>query len=135
MIRVRSVLHVALCLGLSVAASSLLAQSSDFPFDDELRLDASPMPGDKRVPTMEVAENGTLVLDLWCNHVEGQVVIAGDTVTMITGQPTERSCTPERTAADADLIAALGGVTNWRRQGDKVLLTGLRTLRFSVPTN
>lgn len=135
MIRVRSVLHVALCLGLSVAASSLLAQSSDFPFDDELRLDASPMPGDKRVPTMEVAENGTLVLDLWCNHVEGQVVIAGDTVTMITGQPTERSCTPERTAADADLIAALGGVTNWRRQGDNVLLTGLRTLRFSVPTN
>jgi heat shock protein HslJ len=135
MICARSVLHVALCLGLSVAASSLLAQQSGFPFDDELRLDAGPMPGDKRVPTMEIATNGALVLDLWCNHVEGQAVVAADTITVITGQPTERSCTPERSAADADLIAALGGVTNWRRQGDNMLLTGPRTLRFSVPTN
>jgi heat shock protein HslJ len=117
MIRARSVLHVALCLGLSVTANNLLAQQSDFPFDDELRLDASPMPGDKRVPTMEIAPNGSLVLDLWCNHVEGQVVIAADTITLIMGQLTERSCTPARAAADADLIAALGGVTNWRRQG------------------
>ncbi len=53
----------------------------------------------------------------------------------MTGQPTDRSCPPARAAADAELLAALTEVTNWRRQGDTVVLTGRRTLRFRVPTN
>ena len=53
----------------------------------------------------------------------------------MTGQPTERQCPPERARGDAELLAALNEVTNWRRQGDIVLLIGPRTLRFRVPTN
>jgi hypothetical protein len=72
---------------------------------------------------------------MWCNRVEGQIVVAAETITVLTGQPTDRSCPPARTAADADLLAVLTEVTSWRRQGDIVMLTGRRTLRFRVPTN
>ncbi len=76
--------------------------------------------------------NGTIALEMWCNRrVEGQVVVAGDTITVITGQPTDRGCSPERARADTDLP---GGAerrdTNWRRQGDSVVLIGPKTLRF-----
>jgi len=112
-----------------------LATETEFPFDGELRLDADPMPGSKRVPSMDIAANGAIVLEMWCSRVEGQVIVAADTITVMTGQPTDRSCPPARAAADADLLAALAEVTNWRREGDTVTLTGGRTLRFRVPTN
>ena len=76
-----------------------------------------------------------LFRSMWCNRVEGQVVVAGDTITVITGQPTDRGCAPDRARADADLLEALNSVTNWRRQGDSVMLIGPKTLRFKVPTN
>ena len=129
------------CLGwvlgvsLSVIASTSLAAQGNFPFDGELLLDANPMPGSKRVPSMDIAANGAIVLEMWCNRIEGQLVVAADTITVMTGQATERQCPPVRANADADLLAALLDVTNWRRQGDMVLLIGRRTLRFRVPTN
>jgi len=101
----------------------------------ELLLDARPMPGSKRIPNMDVSADGTMALEMWCNRVDGQVVVAGNTITVITGRPTERACSPERTRGDADLLEALNGVTNWRRQGDAVVLVGPKTLRFKVPTN
>ena len=108
---------------------------SGFPFDQELLLDASPMRGSKRIPSMDVAANGAIALEMWCNRIEGQVVIAADTITVLTGAATDRACPPERAARDADLLAALTEVTSWRRQGDVVLLIGPRTLRFRLPTN
>jgi heat shock protein HslJ len=72
---------------------------------------------------------------MWCNRVDGQVVVAGDTVTVMTGSPTDRSCPLERARGDAELIEALNAVTNWRREGDVVRLIGPKTLRFRVPTN
>ena len=118
---------------ISQAAISVHAQ--EIPFEGELLLDARPMPGSKRIPNMDIAANGTIALEMWCNRVEGQVVVAGDTLTVITGQPTDRGCSPDRVRADADLIEALNAVTNWSRQGDTVLLIGPKTLRFKVPTN
>jgi len=112
-----------------------LAQDAGFPFNGELILDASPMPGSKRVPNMDIGANGALALELWCDRVEGQAVVAGDTITVITGQPSGRPCSPERARADAGLIADLNAVTNWRRQGELVTLVGPRSLRFRVPTN
>jgi len=112
-----------------------LATETGFPFDGELRLDADPIPGSKRVPSMDIAANGALVLEMWCSRVEGQVIVAADTITVLTGQPMDRPCPPARAAADADLLAALAEVTNWRREGDTVTMTGSRTLRFRVPTN
>jgi heat shock protein HslJ len=117
------------------AAGSGAAADGGFPFDSELLLDASPMGGSKRIPSMDVAANGAIALEMWCNRIEGQVVVAADTITVLTGPATNRPCSPERAERDADLLAALTEVTSWRRQGDIVLLIGPRTLRFRLPTN
>jgi heat shock protein HslJ len=117
------------------AAGPGAAQQGEFPFDRELILDARPMPGSKRIPNMDIAANGTIALEMWCDRVEGQVVVAGDTITVITGQPSGRTCPPDRARSDADLLDALNAVTSWRRQGDAVVLVGPRTLRFKVPSN
>ncbi len=117
-----------------VAFGAALA-ADEFPFEQELILDAAPMPGSKRIPNMDVGTNGTMALEMWCNRVDGQLVVAGDTITVIAGQPTSRSCPPDRLRADTDLLAALNAVTNWRRQGEALLLIGPKTLRFRLPTN
>jgi hypothetical protein len=126
---------LAFCAVLSFSAGHGIAAQDNFPFGGELLLDANPMHGSKRVPNMDIAANGSIVLEMWCNRIEGQLVVAADTVTVMTGQATERQCPPARARADTDLLNALMEVTTWRRQGDKVLLIGPRTLRFRVPTN
>jgi len=118
-----------------VAMTTVAAHAQEFPFESELLLDARPLPGSKRIPNLEISANGTIALEMWCNRVDGQVVVAGDTITVITGQPTERACSPERARGYTELLEALNGVTNWRRQGDTVVLVGPKTLRFKVPTN
>ena len=128
-------LRVALCVLIWPAAGTSLADQSSFPFGSELLLDANPMPGSKRVPSMDVAANGAIALEMWCNRIEGQLVVAANTITVLTGQATDRQCRAERVRGDADLLSALTEVTNWRRQGDIVELTGRRTLRFRLPTN
>jgi heat shock protein HslJ len=127
--------HQVLAAAVMIFQAAVAVHAQEVPFEGELLLDARPMPGSKRIPNMDVSANGTIALEMWCNHVEGQVVVAGDTITIITGQPTDRGCSPERARADADLLEALNGVTNWRRQGDSVVLIGPKTLRFKVPTN
>ncbi len=42
-----------------------------FPMDVDLLLDAQPMKGSKRVPIVEIDEDGTAIIDLWCDRVEG----------------------------------------------------------------
>lgn len=126
---------VLVAAGLLGVAGTGVAQSNEFPFDRELILDVRPMPGSRRIPNLDIAANGTIALEMWCDRVEGQVVVAGDTITIITGQPSGRSCPADRARGDAELLDALNAVTNWRRQGDGVLLVGPRTLRFKVPSN
>jgi hypothetical protein len=63
------------------------------------------------------------------------MVVAGDTITIITGEKAGNPCTPERMRADDDMLAALTDVTNWRREGDMLILTGGRTIRFRLQTN
>jgi heat shock protein HslJ len=128
-------LRVALCVLLAGVAGASLAQQPEFPFDGELILDVPPMPGSKRIPNMDIAADGRIALEMWCNRADGQVVVAGDTITVMTSPPTDRPCTAERARGDAELIEALNAVTNWRRDGDFVLLTGPKSLRFRVPTN
>ena len=99
------------------AAGASVAQQGGFPFDRELILDARPMPGSKRIPNMDIAANGTIALEMWCDRVEGQVVVAGDTITIITGQPSGRPCPagpgarrrrPARCAERRDQLAQTG---------------------------
>jgi heat shock protein HslJ len=111
------------------------AAAQEFPFGRELMLDVSPMKGSKRVPMLDIDARGVADIDLWCNSVKGQMVVAGDTITILTGQKTERACPPEREQADDDVLAALNEVTNWRREGDVLVLVGTRTMRFRLQTN
>src|SRR5947209_20078803 len=94
-----------------ISQAAVMAYAQEFPFESELLLDVRPMPGSKRIPNMDVAANGAIAREMWCNRVEGQVVVAGDTITVITGQPTDRTCTPEPARGDADLLEARHGGT------------------------
>ena len=106
----------AVLIALGTAGGSL-AQPAGFPFDRELILDVRPMPGSKRIPNMDIAANGTIALEMWCNRIEGQLVVAADTVTVVTGQQTNRQCSPEQTRRDTEALLAYptdsaGGLIN-----------------------
>jgi hypothetical protein len=53
----------------------------------------------------------------------------------MTGDKTDRACSPEQERGDDELLAALAAVTNWRREGVMVTLIGPKTLHFRIPTN
>ncbi len=123
------------CALVSTSIWPAVASERAFPFDRELMLDTAPMPGSKRVPIIEVAENGAASIDLWCARARGQASVGGDTIT-IAAEPVEPvQCTPERQSGDEYLLAALAQVTNWRRSGDVIELQGATTLRFRLMTN
>jgi heat shock protein HslJ len=122
-------------LGLAVLAGPAPVHAEGFPFGRELLLDASPLRGSKKVPILDIGDAGAAEIELWCNSVKAQLVVAGDTITIITGEASARQCAPDRARADEDLLAALNNVTNWRMERTALVLTGTRTLRFRVPTN
>jgi heat shock protein HslJ len=126
---------LALSLAAVGAVSSGIAAESSFPYDKELILDVRPMKGSKRVPILTIGSKGEAEIDLWCNSVKAQLVIAADTITILTGPKTDRQCDPARMKGDDDLLAALLEVTHWRRDGQVFILSGSKTLRFLAATN
>jgi heat shock protein HslJ len=125
----------AVVVATGLAWDTSVAAERSFPFDQELMLDARPMKGSKRVPIIEVGASGEASIDMWCNTVKAQLVVAGDTITVVTGTKTDRQCTPERVRGDDDLLAVLGQVTNWRRDDELLTLRGARTVRFRLGTH
>lgn len=109
--------------------------ASEFPFGSEMTLEARPQPGSKRIPTLEIGDNGEAQLDLWCKSGKGQFSVANDTVIFVPGAMTDQGCTPERAQLDDALINALGAAATWKRQGDFVSFIGAATLRFRISTN
>ncbi|HEY3678736.1 MAG TPA: META domain-containing protein [Bradyrhizobium sp.] len=121
-----------------VAASAwgtLPARADDFPFGFEMTLETRPQPGTKRMPTLEIGDNGEATLDLWCKSGKGQFSVAGNTVVFVPGPMRENACSPDRAAADDDVIAALTEAANWKRQGDEVSFIGTKSVRFRINTN
>jgi hypothetical protein len=125
-------LLVLLCLSLS---PPLATAGDSFPFGTTLILDAAPMRGSKRIPMLEIAENGAASIDLWCASARAQVVVADSSISISPGDLQNSQCEPDRQARDAELLAALSQVTNWRRHGDIVELLGVTPLRFRLMTN
>jgi heat shock protein HslJ len=115
--------------------ASASAVERQFPFDQELLLDAKPLYGTKHVPSLEIAANGAVSIDLWCNSVQGQIVVIDDTISVMTGPKTDRSCPADRVRYDEQILSILTQVTNWRREGNALVLVGPQTLRFRLPTN
>jgi heat shock protein HslJ len=106
-----------------------------FPFARELMLDAAPMSGSKRIPIIEIDENGAVSIDLWCASVHGRATVSEDSISIVPGPVQSAQCAPDRQSGDENLLAALAQVTNWRRQGGVIELRGATTLRFRLMTN
>jgi heat shock protein HslJ len=138
----RADLYRACCAGLVLTAvvsawfdRPAVAQDV-FPFNEELLLDTRPMPGSKRIPMLDIRADGAVLIDLWCNSVQGQLVVAENTITVLIGPKTNRTCTPERERGDQEMLSALEQVTTWRRDGSDVILAGgPKSLRFHRATN
>ena len=111
------------------------ATAQEFPFGLEMTLEAARMPGSKRIPSLDIGDDGEVVLELWCKGGKGQFSVAGNTIVFVPGAMENRNCPPDRAQADDDLIAALSDAATWRRQGDYVTLIGARPLRFRINTN
>jgi hypothetical protein len=123
---------------LVLVMSSLHALAQSFPFGRELVLDANPMRGSKKLPVLDIGDRGTAEIELWCSSVKAQLVIAANTITIITGAKAPRPCAPDLLRADDDLIDALNQATNWRMEDYALVFTGGaggRTLRFRIQTN
>ena len=118
-----------------VAVSSVARAEEGFPFGTEMTLEAVPQPGSKRIPNIEIGDNGEVVLELWCKAGKGQFSVAGNSVIFVPGQIQDRSCPPAKAQADDDLVAALAAVETWKRQGDMLTLIGPKPLRFRTNGN
>jgi len=118
-----------------VVAVTPAAAGDSFPFDTTLMLDTAPMRGTKRIPMLKIAENGAASIDLWCASTRAQAVIADNAISITLDDLQSAQCEPERQSRDAELLAALAQVTNWRRNGDVVELLGTTPLRFRLMTN
>ena len=124
---------------LAAAAAALAATPSvaqeGFPFGSELTLDAAPMRGSKRIPSLDIRPDGAVAIELWCKGARGQFAVANDTVIYVPGPVDDRNCPSDRAAADDALLAALADAATWRMQGDVLVLAGSRQLRFRLNTN
>ena len=125
----------ALALVAAAFGAGAARAQDEFPFGFVMTLDAARMPGSKRIPSIEVGDNGEVILELWCDGGKGQFSVAGNTIVFVPGAMENRTCTPARAQADKDLLAALGDTTSWRRQGDQVTFIGSKSLRFVINSN
>ncbi|MGA8498823.1 MAG: META domain-containing protein [Xanthobacteraceae bacterium] len=126
------VLVAALLLGPS---GLVRAADNAFPFGTELMLDVEPLYGSKRVPMLQIEDNGAAAIDLWCASVHASATVGENSITIVAEPAGPTQCTPERQSGDETLLAALSQVTNWRRDGDVIELIGPTTLRFRAMTN
>jgi hypothetical protein len=114
--------------------------AEEFPFDQDLLLDAAPMRPSKRMPMLNVEPGGSARIDLWCRTVPAHIEVA-DTAIKVEAGPlpdgmpemmSAGQCTPERMQADEEMLATLSQVTGWRRQGEGIVLDGPQTLKFRL---
>ena len=131
----RSLVAASLALMSTTLVHGPAYAQDEFPFGFLMTLDAARMPGSKRIPSLEIGDNGEVSLELWCNGGRGQFSVAGNTIIFVPGAMENRICPPDRAQADSDLLAALGNATTWRREGDFVTLLGSKPLRFQINSN
>jgi hypothetical protein len=118
-----------------LAATAVTLAQGGFPFEQEMLLDARPLPGSRRVPILEIAADGHAQIDLWCRSGPGLVEIAGNAVKFTLGPMREAACTPERTQRDEEMAAVLSQVTGWRRENNIVVFVGPTELRFHLSSH
>ena len=130
----RRTVSASILIAVALGAAPTRADDS-FPFGLEMTLDVARQPGSRRLPTLEIGDNGEAVLELWCKGGKGQFSVAGNTVIFVAGPLEDRACPPARAQADDDLVTALSEAATWKRQGDFVSFIGTKPLRFRLNTN
>ena len=125
----------AVALVVFLSSMDCVKAADGFPFGMEMTLDASRLPGSKRVPDLDIGDQGEVVLELWCKGGKGQFSVAGNTVIFVAGPIEDRNCPASKAQLDDELVAALSEATTWKRQGDYVSFIGNKTLRFRINTN
>ncbi|HXD45883.1 MAG TPA: hypothetical protein VN655_12175 [Pseudolabrys sp.] len=101
-------------------------------------LEVAPMGRVRRVPSVTISADGTARLELWCRTATARVAVEGGAI-QIAPAPlsdalpqymSDGQCSPERMAADADLVGALAQVSRWQVAVGVVTLEGPLPLRF-----
>lgn len=128
-------LAAALAILSGVSAAPALAQGRSFPFDHELRFDANPMRGSKRVPGLQVSARGDVEIDLWCVSGTGKAVIADSSITIVPTAIRDNQCSEDRLLMDKALLDQLTQVTSWRWEGQMLVLVGPQPLRYRPASN
>src|SRR6202021_2301889 len=122
------------------AAAALILAAADFgaipasaadgfPFGADMTLDVARQPGSKRLPTLELGDNGEARVELWCKGGKGQFSVAGNTVIFVAGPLEDHDCPPARAQADDELIAALSEAATWIGDGHVGTFIGNKPLR------
>jgi hypothetical protein len=109
-----------------------------FPYDRQLMLDVAPMGKVRRVPSVTISDDGTARIELWCKTAMAQVALNTNAIQIVPAPladalpqyMSDGQCSPERIAADLDLLNALSQVTSWQAAGGVVTLSGQSVLRF-----
>lgn len=112
-----------------------IASGPGFPFDHELRFDANPVRGSKRVPALQITKTGAAEIDLWCASGKGHAVIIENQITIVPLFMQDNQCPADRLRMDEDLLNTLTAVTTWRWDGQLLVLVGPRPLRFRPASN
>jgi len=137
---IRDLIRAIVIAPLSFLICSAAAPADQFPFDQELLLDAAPMRPGKRMPIITVEPNGNATIDLWCKTVSARLEISDAAVKIEAGPLPEGlpemmsagQCTPDRIKADEELLANFTQVTAWRRQNGGIVLVGPISLKFRL---
>jgi len=107
----------------------------EFPFGSALMLDTPPIRGSKRVPVLQIEEDGTASIDLWCARLRGQATVGDGSIAIVPALTPQARCDPESEARDVALLGTLSQVTGWKRRGEVLELSGPTVLRFHLMTN
>lgn len=130
-------LAVLFLLFLAGVIRPVVAAENEFPFGSELMLEGESSRAHKRLPMIQVEEDGSATLDLWCGSVRTQATVGADgSIAIAPGVRNNGQCDPERIASDDDLLDMMLHLTKWRRSGDLVEFSGAPgTMRFRLMTN
>jgi hypothetical protein len=115
----------------------VIAAESAFPFGTELMLEGESSRAHKHLPMIQVDEDGTATLDLWCGSMRTQATVGADgSIAIAPGVRKNGNCDPERIASDDDLLDMMLHLTSWQRKGDLIEFFGAPgTMRFRMMTN
>ena len=106
-----------------------------FPYGADLRLEAPPMKGSKRVPWLQFSESGSVDIDLWCATGRGRAVVVDRTLTIVPTAMRDNQCSPEQLEADKEVLVRLAQVTGWRWEGFMLVLDGPQPMRWRPASN